>query len=212
MLKVIFLAITLFSLVLFYYGTGKQNKILIISILWLIIIGRVAYVGYFENTSITPPRFLFVPIAAISLAIYFYKIINKNKISTTFLVAIHILRLPIELVLYKLFLQKQVPVLMTFKGWNFDILIGVSAIFILVYLLLTKKKLHKYFLWLWNSVGLIFLAIIVILATLSSPTPIQQFAFEQPNVAVLQFPFIYLPALVVPLVFLSHILAIKQAD
>ncbi|MBP6586382.1 MAG: hypothetical protein KA215_12035 [Flavobacterium sp.] len=112
--------------------------------------------------------------------------------------------------MYKLFLQKQVPILMTFKGWNFDILMGISAVFILLYLLLTKRKLSRAFILIWNLLGLLLLANIVIIGILSAPLPIQQLAFDQPNIAVLQFPFIFLPALLVPLVFLSHILTIKK--
>jgi hypothetical protein len=40
--------------------------------------------------------------------------------------------------------------------------------------------------------------------------PFQQFAFDQPNIAVLYFPFIWLPSCVVPLVLLSHLAAIRQ--
>jgi hypothetical protein len=47
-------------------------------------------------------------------------------------------------------------------------------------------------------------------AILSAPFPFQQFAFDQPNIAVLYFPFIWLPCCVVPLVLLSHLAAIRQ--
>ncbi|MBK9635957.1 MAG: hypothetical protein IPO64_16130 [Bacteroidetes bacterium] len=99
---------------------------------------------------------------------------------------------------------------MTFKGWNFDILMGISAVFLLLYLLLTKRKLSRAFILIWNLLGLLLLVNIVIIGILSAPLPIQQLAFDQPNIAVLQFPFIFLPALLVPLVFLSHILTIKK--
>ena len=38
----------------------------------------------------------------------------------------------------------------------------------------------------------------------------QQLAFEQPNIAVLRFPYVLLPGIVVPLVGLSHLLHLKQ--
>jgi hypothetical protein len=51
---------------------------------------------------------------------------------------------------------------------------------------------------------------IVLNAVLSVPTAFQQFAFDQPNIAILYFPFNLLPAVVVPLVLLSHLVVIRQ--
>ena len=38
----------------------------------------------------------------------------------------------------------------------------------------------------------------------------QQFGFEQPNVAILHFLFVWLPGVVVPLVLLAHVVAIRR--
>lgn len=59
------------------------------------------------------------------------------------------------------------------------------------------------------SIYLIMLTIIVSIAILSAPFPFQQLAFEQPNVAVLRFPYILLPSVIVPLVYLSHFITLK---
>lgn len=209
MLSFIFIGITLLSLLLFYYATGKSKRVLLVNILWILVVGVISYSGYFTNTSAKPPRFLVVLLAVISLSVFLLKTVNRTKLNTNLLLAIHTLRLPIELVLYQLFLQKKVPILMTFKGWNFDILIGISAIFLLLYLWCTKNRLSKIFTLIWNILGLILLTAIVIIAVLSSPLPLQILALNQPNIAVLQFPFIYLPACVVPIVFASHLLIIK---
>ena len=66
------------------------------------------------------------------------------------------------------------------------------------------------FLIVWNVLGLGFLLTIVGIAILSAPLPFQQLAFEQPNIAVLRFPYVLLPGIVVPLVGLSHLLHLKQ--
>jgi hypothetical protein len=67
----------------------------------------------------------------------------------------------------------------------------------------------KLFLW-WNILCLGFLLNIVISAILSAPYPFQQLAFDQPNIGVLYFPFVWLPGCIVPLVFLSHVVAIRR--
>ena len=99
---------------------------------------------------------------------------------------------------------------MTFEGWNFDILIGISALMILVYQFVSKKNVKPLLFMIWNSLGIMLLLFIVCLAILSSPLPIQQLAFDQPNVAVLEFIYCFLPTCLVPLVFVSHILLIKK--
>lgn len=210
MLPFIFIGITLLSLLLFYYATGKDKRVLLLSILWILVVGVVSYSGYFTNTLAKPPRFLLVLLGAVLLSVFLFKRVNKDKRNANLLIAVHTLRLPIELVLYQLFLQKQVPILMTFEGYNFDIIMGISSIVLLVYLWLTKNRLSKTFILVWNMFGLVFLIIIVAIAILSSPLPLQQLAFDQPNIALLQFPFTYLPAFIVPIVFLSHILTIKS--
>lgn len=210
MVSFVFITITLLSVILFYLGTGKDKRVLIWCAVWILLVGVISADGYFTNTLAKPPRFLFILLGATILSLTFYKILRKNQINLRLLLGIHILRLPIEIGLYQLYLLKLVPDLMTFKGWNFDILLGISAIILMLYLLLSKKALSIYFITTWNIIGLILLLIIVAIAILSSPLPLQKMAFDQPNIAVLYFPYIFLPALIVPIVLLSHILTLRN--
>lgn len=198
--------------ILLYFGTGKNKKSLILLFVWSFIIGLVSYSDFFKNTSTFPPRFILIPLISISLTILLFKIVSKNDISTNYLLAIHTFRLPVEIGLHQLFLQKKVPLLMTFNGWNYDIIIGISAIVLLSYSYLTKKQIPKAFFLIWNITGLLFLTWIVSIAILSSPSPFQKLAFDQPNIAILEFPFTFLPACIVPLVFLSHFLLLKKVN
>lgn len=210
MLSFSFILITCLALFLFYFGTGKSNLVLVVSICWILFISLVAMTSYFENTSARPPRFLLVILPGIGFSIFFYKKLKTNRLRQEFLLAVHVLRLPVELVLYQLFLNKQIPDLMTFRGWNFDILMGISAVFILLYVLISRKNPANFFLITWNIIGIFLLSTIVLIAVLSSPLPIQLFAFDQPNIALMKFPFTLLPAYVVPIVFLSHVLVLRK--
>jgi hypothetical protein len=62
----------------------------------------------------------------------------------------------------------------------------------------------------WNFICLGLLFNIVVHAVLSAPLPFQQLAFDQPNVAILYFPYVWLPAFIVPVVLLSHLVAIRK--
>ena len=98
---------------------------------------------------------------------------------------------------------------MTFEGRNFDILAGITAP-IIVWMAFRKNQINRPLLITWNLVSLLLLLNIVITAILSIATPIQQFGFEQPNRAVLYFPYIWLPAIIFPIVLFTHLASIFQ--
>ncbi|MEL6651576.1 MAG: hypothetical protein AAFQ87_12320, partial [Bacteroidota bacterium] len=63
---------------------------------------------------------------------------------------------------------------------------------------------------LYNLFGLVLLFIIVSMAILSMPTPFRQFLNEPSNAVMATFPFIWLPAFLVPLAFCLHLLSLRQ--
>jgi hypothetical protein len=211
MLEASFILITLLSICLFYLGTGRDKRILFFSIGLLFVTGAISYSGFLQNIDAVPPRFLILMVPVLLSFIFLYKAIDKKKVNANYLVAIHTLRLPVEFGLYTLFLNKKIPILMTFAGWNFDIIIGISALLILFFQIFFKQSMGRKFSIAWNSIGILFLSFIVAIAILSSPFPFQKLAFDQPNVGILEFPFTFLPAVIVPIVFLSHLLLLKNA-
>jgi len=209
-LDISFIIITVLIFLFFYIGNKKNKTVFFTSLLWILIVSLLSISGFFLNTEAMPPRFIVVFAGNIIFVAYLLKTLKSNSQDNRYSLLIHILRIPIEIILYQLFLAKEVPVIMTYHGWNYDILIGVSAILLIIYLFFFKRNLPKYVLLIWNYIGLLFLINIVIIAILSAPLPVQQFAFDQPNLAVIKFPYILLPAFIVPVVFLTHILAIKK--
>jgi hypothetical protein len=130
-------------------------------------------------------------------------------LGTKWLTQLHVVRIAVELVLYGLFINAYIPEVMTFTGANYDILAGLTALPV-AYLTFEKATNNKRLLLIWNFISLCLLIVIVILATLSAPTPVQQLGLEQPNVAILYFPFSWLPTIVVPIVLYSHVAVIYQ--
>jgi hypothetical protein len=96
---------------------------------------------------------------------------------------------------------------MTFEGWNFDILSGLTAPLV-AWLAFRDGRANETVLTVWNLLALALLANIVVIAILSLPSPIQRFGFDQPNVAVEYIPFIWLPTVIVPIVLFSHLAAL----
>jgi uncharacterized membrane protein YozB (DUF420 family) len=122
----------------------------------------------------------------------------------------HTVRVPVELTLFWLFQAGLVPELMTFEGVNFDIFSGLTApIAALVFF--RSGRPWRTALVIWNAICLLLVINILTRGILSVETPFQQFGFDQPNTGVLLFPYVWLPALIVPVVVLAHLVAFRRA-
>ena len=125
------------------------------------------------------------------------------------LTLLHIVRVPVEIVLYLLMLQNMVPEVMTFGGRNFDILCGLTAP-VVYYFGYRRQWLGKSFLIAWNFASLFLLGNIVVTAVLSAPFRFQQFGFDHPDIALFYFPFVWLPCFVVPAALFAHLVSLRQ--
>jgi len=212
-ISILFVLTTALTVFIFFMASNRSRKTLLVMLIWLAIQMAISVNGFYKVTDQIPPRFILLigpPIICI-LFLFFLPAGRKylDQLNLKYLTMLHIVRIPVELVLYSLYIHKAVPELMTFSGRNFDILSGLSAVFI-YYFGYAKKNLNNKILLVWNVVCLLLLLNIVIHAILSAPFPFQQFAFEQPNIAVLHFPFTWLPCCIVPLVLVSHLVAIRK--
>lgn len=194
-----------------------QAKIKIITLfmlLYLIIQGLLAYFNFYsEHTKSTPPMFILVVLPPIILILYLFNSLEGKKfidsLSLLDITYFNIIRIMVELILMCLFTYKLIPQLMTFTGRNFDILAGLTAPLI-AYFGIQKNKLSTKVILIWNFLSLALLLNIVVNAVLAAPFSFQQFAFDQPNIAVLYFPFVYLPGFIVPVVLFGHLVSIRR--
>lgn len=210
MYETLFIATFFLSQVLLFQGTRGNWRIFYYVVPWTMITGFLSFMGFFEIGSRGPLRFILIFFGVVVICFLLLRLVKNKKVDINYLLSVHVLRVPVEIVLYRQYLLGKVPKLMTFLGWNFDILIGMSALLLLFNKTVLGREPSHGFLLVWNWLGIFFLTIIVLLAVLSSPTPLQLFAFDCPNIAVLEFPYIWLPALIVPTVFLAHWLSIKN--
>lgn len=206
-------ALTFFFFIKSMALVSGKSKIIIAFILmgWLILQAKISLKNYYLDFTGIPPRFTLAvapPLIIICLIFLFKKKWLPN-FSLKTLTWLHIIRVPVELILLGLFLDKRIPQLMTFEGRNFDILAGLSAPFI-AWFCFTKNLWTKKVALGWNIICLALLLNIVINAVLSAPFQFQKFAFNQPNIAIAFFPFVWLPCFVVPIVLFAHLISIYQ--
>lgn len=159
-----------------------------------------------------PPRMLFLVLPSIILIAYAF--ISKrgkqfiNKLNHRYLTQLHVVRIGVEVVFFFwLLIKRVVPESMTFEGRNFDIISGITAPFV-AYLAYTTKQLGRKWVVLWNLVCLILVLQVVVTGILSVPSSIQVLSANQPNIAVLYFPYVWLPGIIVPMVLFAHLVVL----
>ncbi|WP_282080743.1 hypothetical protein [Aquimarina algiphila] len=201
--------ITLWS----FFKASKNKKIIIGIILWMVVLSILGISGFYKNANAIPPRLLFLlgPGIFFVLIVFFTRKGRRfsDNLNLKWLTLLHTIRIPVEIILFYIFVEGLIPDLMTFEGLNFDILSGISAP-IIYYLVFIKKWIGNKGLLIWNFICLGLLINILAIAVLSAQTPLQMMAFDQPNIGVTYFPFIWLPAVIVPIVLFSHLASIRQ--
>ena len=209
---IVFGATVLLAISIFYFATAKSGLVLSFISVWIIAQALISITGFYTITQASPPR---LPLLILPTLILIITLFASTKgrtfmdgLDIRWLTLLHIIRIPVEIVLLLLSLHHAVPQLMTFEGRNFDILSGLSAPFI-YYFGFVKMKMGRLTIIIWNMICIGLLFNIVANALLSAPTPFQLFAFDQPNVAILYFPFTLLPGFLVPLVLFSHLASIR---
>ncbi|MCA8913780.1 MAG: hypothetical protein KDB90_00110 [Planctomycetes bacterium] len=131
-----------------------------------------------------------------------------DSLSAPKLIGFQVFRVPVELVLFMLAVNGVGPELLSFEGRNFDIITGLTAPLVAW---LVWKRPNKALVIGWNVLGLALLANVLAHAVLSMPGPMQKI-FVQPGPEIVAgFPYIWLPAYLVPLAAAGHVLSLRQA-
>jgi len=197
---------------LLYKAAAYSKPLLILISLWVVVVSVLGVNGFYRVRTM-PSRFLLL-VAPPMIFILIILIMPRGRrfvdgLNLKTLTILHIVRIPVEIVLYWLFLNKAVPEVMTFEGRNFDILSGLSAPFVW-YFGFAKGGLNKGLLLIWNLVTLGLLLNVVTIAILSINTKLEPFAFDPSKIAMVYFPFLLLPGCLVPVVMFSNLAAIRQ--
>lgn len=212
-LKAVFVITTLLTVYLFYRASNQSKSFLLLVIIWMAIQLCLGLSGFYQNESTTPPRFILLILPPLLLIAGVFLTSRGRKfmdgLNIKQLTLLHTIRIPVEVVLYYLFIAKVIPEIMTFEGSNFDIISGLTAPLI-YYLGFNGKKYSNSITIIWNVLCLALLINIIILAIFSTKTSFQQFGFDQPNIAITYFPFNWLPCVIVPLVLFSHVATIRR--
>ena len=130
------------------------------------------------------------------------------SVGWSWLIGFQAFRIAVELILHRLYQEGVVPVQMTFVGRNLDIVSGVTAAAVGVWL--GRGGRSPAVVLAWNILGLALLANIVTIAILSTPVPFRRFIDGPPNLLPSEVPYVWLPSFLVQLALAGHVLVFRR--
>src|SRR5262245_51556178 len=143
---------------------------LVVILVWLVPPAVAARAGVLDRyDSLPPPVFLMVATYAVFTIVLAFSPLGARLIAALGLagiVGMQAFRIPVEWFLHRAYLEGAVPVQMTFAGWNFDIVSGVTGAALGVWMV-SGRGLPRAALWAWNLLCLALLVNIVTIAILS---------------------------------------------
>lgn len=185
---------------------------------FLLITGILAIDRVFTDFTGVPPKIMIaILIGAIGMLVIAFNPKTKlwlDELSQSSLIGFQSFRIIIEIQLYFLAMTPLFPKMMTFEGSNFDIVTGVTAIPVAIWVSRLEKAgnqvLAGKIIGFWNVMGLALLINVAGHGLLSAPTEFQAIHVEPPPIAIGTFPFIWLPTFVVPFAALLHVLSLRK--
>jgi hypothetical protein len=180
---------------------------------WLALTGVLAERGFFEDFQSMPPRMLLgigLPLLTL-LALAFSRRLAPllAALPPAWPVAAQTFRIPVEIVLWQLAVAGAIPELLSFHGRNVDILVGLTAP-VVAYACFVRRAWPAWVAVWWNWAGIAILLNVVVHAQLSAPTPWRIFETDPPATFIADWPYIWLPAFLVPLAWLLHAVSLRQ--
>lgn len=178
---------------------------------WLAVTLALAASGRLSFTSRPPTAGLLIAVGvALAIAVGTSRLGARlaTGIPLAALIGVQAFRFPLELMLHRAYREGLMPVQMSYSGFNFDILTGLSAIVVALYI--ARRPNAVAVARIWNAAGIVLLANILTIAVLSTPTPIRVFHNEPANEWIAHAPWVWLPAVFVVAAIVGHIVIFRR--
>jgi len=175
--------------------------------LWLWATGGLALSGVLGRFDLRPAPFAILIFLTVLLSAY----VGLSRVGAalatlplSWLVALMAFRFPLELLRHQAVVEGVMPKQMSYLGWNFDILIGVTAV--LLAPAIAWGRVPRWAIGAWNALGAAMLLNVITVAMASTPL-FRAFgkAPQKLNTFVTFFPYVWLPTVLVATAIVLHI-------
>ena len=178
--------------------------------IWLAAQAAAALSGWLAHFDQRPPPIViwFASMLVMTLALAWSPFGRRfaDKLPFVALIGFQAFRLPLELVMHRAAVAGIMPNVMSFTGYNFDIITGVTAL--PVAWLAWRGSAPRWLLVLWNLTGQVLLLIVATVALVASPI-FRAFGDGQLNVWVTEFPYVWIAVMVAAALF-GHVVTLRK--
>ena len=182
---------------------------------WLGLTAAASGSGMLARQTLPPPVMIFF-VASMAVALW----VGLSRLGARLaagvplaaLVAFHGFRLPLELVLHAWYEQGVLPVQMTYAGHNFDIVTGILAVLVGLWLWRARppEALANKVALGFNVVGLGLLITVASIAVMSSPIPLRQYANDPPVLLAMHVPYGWIVPFCVGAALAGHVILFRR--
>jgi hypothetical protein len=183
------------------------------AVAWVAVVLLAATSGVLSRWDLRPPPFMFLAAAILVLGFLLARSAVGDRlargVSLAGLVGIQAFRLPLELLMHRAHVEGLMPGQMSYSGLNFDIVTGITALALAVWLRVGQPP--RAVVVGWNILGLALLANIITIAVVSTPlfaafgsTP------DRLNTFVTRPPFVLLPTVMVLAAWAGHLVVFRS--
>ncbi len=175
-----------------------------------LITGALAQSGLLLRLAGTPGVLVY-PIAfnAIALGVALSSVGRRlSALPLAWLVLLHTFRLPLELILHAWFEQGSIPLQMTYRGQNFDIITGVASLFVGI-AALVRTRSTRMLVWTFNVTGTLLLLNVIRIAITSVPGPLRSLGANAPLLLPFYLPFTWILPFCVAPALLGHLVLFR---
>jgi hypothetical protein len=192
---------------------GQRDRyaiLLLVLAFWLALPGVLAWRGDLDRYApLPPPGFILFALLTLGTVLLAFSGFGARmaQLPLASLVGFQVFRVPLELVLHRLYAESVIPVQMTYAGRNFDIVTGLLAAGLALWL--WRGRPSRWLVAGWNILGLVLLANVLTIAILSTPVPFRVFMNEPANLLPSTFPYVWLPTFLVQAALFGHLLVFQ---
>ena len=178
---------------------------------WLAFAGWLGAAGIVGQYDQLPPgmAYLVIPVVFTLLVLTLTApgALLTPRIPLWLLLGFQVFRVGVELELHHLWSLGLAPRLLTLEGGNVELVVALSAP--VAAWLVSRGPVGRRLAWFWNLAGILSLGNVVIRAVLSAPGSLHLIHAEVPDMAILTYPFTFIPGFMAPLAMALHILAFR---
>lgn len=201
------------------YSSVEKSKLLkgywLFIVLWVGYVSLMAGSDFLADFSLPPKFVLFIILPAFIIIGTFFSIKKFAKIIISFPIALTVyyqsFRIIVELLIWWIYKEGMVPEIVTFEGRNMDVLVGLSAP-VVGYLAYHMKWLSHKMVILWNVIGLLILAnIVLIFISLIVKQGMWGFDTIPLSLDFPRLPYVFIAGAFMPTAVFMHIFSIRKS-